>query len=272
MTVRKNPNGTSIGDPGVAEPPANGGGVYRHLLSMIVLLFIAVNLACWICPLLVLLLFKWLIPLSPVTTILNRLMSLVYQGAVGCHSLVLFRLLGIRLEVDGITKRYPGRFYLVTANHQSWSDIFILQHLFNGRAPVMKFLVKRELIYMPLVGLICWAYDFPFLRRRSLTKQGGAPDKGGAADAAALGASLSRFLHSSATIMNFAEGTRYTRKKPCVRNRRTAICCAHAPVVWPRSLRSWGNGWMPLWMSPWYMTTRPPPSGGLSGAESGASG
>jgi 1-acyl-sn-glycerol-3-phosphate acyltransferase len=211
MKGRTDPHDTSTCNRGADAAVLKDRG-YRHFIALAVLVFIAANLACWICPLLVLLLFKWMIPIPPVVQFLNRMMVVVYQGAVTCHSMVLFRLLGIRLKVDGIPNRFPGRFYLVTANHQSWSDIFILQHIFNRKAPILKFLVKRELVYMPLVGLICWAYDFPFLRRRSLKKPGRTPEKEDT-DAASLGASLSRFVHSSATVMNFAEGTRYAAEK-----------------------------------------------------------
>ena len=44
--------------------------------------------------------------------------------------------------------------YLVVCNHQSWVDILVLQHCLQGRAPFLKFFIKRQLIWVPLVGLV----------------------------------------------------------------------------------------------------------------------
>ena len=43
--------------------------------------------------------------------------------------------------------------YLIISNHGSWVDIFVLQHLFNRRIPLMKFFLKRELIWVPVMGI-----------------------------------------------------------------------------------------------------------------------
>lgn len=184
----------------------------HHVRAAAVFVFIVVNLSFWICPLMVLVLLKWLLPFSRVRQVIYRWMSWVYQSAVWCHDRVFFGLMGIRLEAEGLAEAYPGEFYLVTANHLSWSDIFLLQHLLNRRAPVMKFLVKRELIYLPLVGLICWAYDYPFLRRRSLRAENGAAGRKND-DTDNLSKALKRFMRSKASIVSFTEGTRYSASK-----------------------------------------------------------
>lgn len=192
--------------------PIPGNGWVRHVKAMAVLGFIVVNLSLWLCPLMVLVLLKWLIPAARFRRGVDGAMAWVYRSAVQCDSWVLFGLMDIRLEVEGMADRYTGDFYLVIANHQSWSDIFILQHLFNRKAPVLKFLVKKELIFMPLVGLICWAYDYPFLHRRSHKSD---PNSSGVSktDRETLNRSLGRFLGSTASIINFAEGTRYSPAK-----------------------------------------------------------
>jgi 1-acyl-sn-glycerol-3-phosphate acyltransferase len=55
--------------------------------------------------------------------------------------------------------------YLVVANHQTWSDILVLQDALVGRIPPLKFFVKRELLWLPMAGHCMWLLDFPFLRR-----------------------------------------------------------------------------------------------------------
>ena len=187
-------------------------GLCNHLTAVVILAFIILNLVFWICPLLVLVIFKWLLPFSGVHNAIYRVMSRIYHAAVRCDDWVLFRVLNVRLDVEGIIDTKPGEFYLVISNHQSWSDILILQHLLNRQAAVMKFLVKRELIYVPLVGLICWAYDYPFLNRRYSASKKSAYNEPNR-DTEALNRSLKRFMRSKAAIVNFVEGTRSTPTK-----------------------------------------------------------
>ena len=188
-----------------------------YLKGILPFLCIVANLCFWLVPLIFLTLLKSIIPARRFQDLLSWLMALVYRLAVWCDDPILFRIIGIRLEVEGIAKKYPYKFYLIVANHQSWNDILILQHLFNRKAPVLKFLVKRELIYLPSVGLICWAYDYPFLTRRSIrsfeSPQGRSPW-----DSRRLEKALDKFSRYPASVVNMAEGTRFTREKARTHN------------------------------------------------------
>lgn len=188
------------------------GNLWFHVRAALVLAYITCNLTFWIIPVVVLVVFKWLVPISSVQTGIYGMMAWIYRAAVQMDDWILFRVLKIQLDLTGFNQSYNGDFYLALANHQSWSDIFILQHLLNRKTPIIKFLVKKELIYLPVVGLICWAYDFPFLNRGKRTIK--TSDKFNRTnDSQTLNKSLARFLRSSATIMNFAEGTRYSPLK-----------------------------------------------------------
>ncbi len=37
----------------------------------------------------------------------------------------------------------------------------------HGHAPFGRFFLKKELIWVPIVGVVCWAMDFPFMKRHS---------------------------------------------------------------------------------------------------------
>jgi 1-acyl-sn-glycerol-3-phosphate acyltransferase len=139
-------------------------------------------------------------------------MAWLYYLAAWLDGILLFRIMGIRLETDGIERKYPGSFYLIIANHQTWADILIIQHLLNFKAPVLKFLTKRELIFLPIVGWICWAYDFPFLQRQSINHVNNLNQKR-RSDVQSLSSALHKFMRSSASIMNFVEGTRFSMNK-----------------------------------------------------------
>jgi 1-acyl-sn-glycerol-3-phosphate acyltransferase len=155
---------------------------------------------------------KIIIPINHIREIIITLMGWIYTLAVWCDDFLLMHMIDIKLDVKGLKKQYPEKFYIIIANHQSWNDIFILQHLFNRRAPLLKFLVKRELIFLPIVGLICWAYDYPFLRRHS-TKGQRANNEQQPKDAATLEKALHSFISYPASIINLVEGTRFSPVK-----------------------------------------------------------
>ena len=50
--------------------------------------------------------------------------------------------------------------YLCIANHQSWVDILAIQIAFSKKIPFVKFFPKKELIYIPVIGMAWWAMDF----------------------------------------------------------------------------------------------------------------
>ncbi len=176
------------------------------------LVYVTGNLCLWLVPLIVLAFLKIIIPFHKLQDAITALMVGIYRVAVWCDDFLFFQVMGITLDVSGMRNIYPNKFYIIIANHQSWNDIFILQHIFNWRAPVLKFLVKRELIYLPIVGLICLAYNYPFLKRSSVK---GRTEKDGNAsrDAAILERALIRFSRYPASVINLVEGTRFSPKK-----------------------------------------------------------
>ncbi len=112
----------------------------------------------------------------------------------------------IHWDVEGIDALNPRGWYLVSSNHLSWVDILVLQKVFLGHIPFLKFFLKRELIYVPVIGLAWWALDFPFMRRK-----GGI--KSGKTDLANTRKACERFKLVPTSVMNFLEGTRYTAHK-----------------------------------------------------------
>lgn len=69
--------------------------------------------------------------------------------------------------------------YLVTSNHQSWVDIMVLQYVLNRRIRPLKFFLKQELIWVPVIGLAWWALGFPFMKRYSKAYLEKHPEKKG---------------------------------------------------------------------------------------------
>ncbi len=108
-------------------------------------------------------------------------------------------------DVQGVDGLDPRGWYLVSSNHRSWVDILVLQYVFNRRIPMLKFFLKRELIWVPFIGLAWWALDFPFMQRR-----GGAS---GIRDLERARRACEKFSLVPTSVINFLEGTRATPAK-----------------------------------------------------------
>jgi 1-acyl-sn-glycerol-3-phosphate acyltransferase len=115
-------------------------------------------------------------------------------------------------DVQGIEGLDPHGWYLVNSNHQCAADIFVLQHLLNRRIPLLKFFIKQQLIWMPVMGLAWWALDFPFMRRHSPTYLKKHPEMR-ERDQEATRRACAKFALIPTSVTNFMEGTRLTPAK-----------------------------------------------------------
>lgn len=131
---------------------------------------------------------------------------------ISTNGVLLALFTRIRWQVNAADGLSPQRSYLVLCNHQSWVDILVLQQLFNRRIPFLRFFLKRELIYVPVLGLAWWALDYPFMRRYSRAELARRPELRGT-DVAATRRACERFRGVPVSVMNFVEGTRFTDRK-----------------------------------------------------------
>lgn len=118
----------------------------------------------------------------------------------------------IHWDVTGLEGLNPREWYLVIANHRSWADILILQKVFNRKIPFLKFFLKKELIWVPLMGIAWWALDFPFMKRYSGAFLKKFPHLKGK-DIEITRKACEKFRHIPVSVMNFIEGTRFTEEK-----------------------------------------------------------
>lgn len=189
------------------------------LRGLVVLTLLGLNtLACCV-PLFALALLRLALPLVAVRRRLDPLLNAVACAWVAGNSAWMRWTQPTVWDVSGLEGLSPQAWYLVVANHQSGVDIFVLQHLLNRRIPLLKFFLKRELLYVPVMGLAWWALDFPFMRRHSeealrrdpaLRRQ----------DLLAAQRACARFAHAPTSVMNFVEGTRFSAAKQAAQKGR----------------------------------------------------
>jgi len=185
-------------------PPVVRGAVAATLL--------AVNTLFWTTLLLSLALVKLILPLRPVRATIDRALNGIATLWVRCNSGWMRLTQRTRWDVAGFDHLAYRGWYMVNSNHQTWVDILVLQHLLNRRIPMLKFFLKRQLIYVPVIGLAWWALDFPFMHRHSDAYLRAHPDKR-FDDIEATRRACEKFALVPTSVTNFAEGTRFTRAK-----------------------------------------------------------
>ncbi|MGB5255717.1 MAG: acetyltransferase, partial [Woeseiaceae bacterium] len=101
--------------------------------------------------------------------------------------------------------------------HQTWVDILVMQYVFNRRIPFLKFFIKQQLIWFPLLGVAWWAMDMPFMKRYSASYLAKNPHMKGK-DLETTRRACEKFSATPTSVINFVEGTRFSEKKRVARN------------------------------------------------------
>ncbi len=186
--------------------------MWYKIRGTLALTFIALNLSFWIPSAIFVAMIKLLVPLKRVRSLCNSILTWIYILVVWIDDPILRHFVGIDIKVSGLEGVSRNNWYLIIANHQSWSDTLILQDTFNYKMPLLKFVVKQELLYVPLLGFICWAYDYPFVKRYSKSYLQQNPEKK-THDRKRLKKACQKLAIYPASILNFVEGTRFTPSK-----------------------------------------------------------
>ena len=175
-------------------------------------LLLATNTLLHVPPLLVVAVVKAILPLHAVRGVCDWALMAIAASWIGINTTLIRRFTATRLVFDVDARLQPDGHYLVLANHQTWVDIPVLQAALNRRVPLLRFFLKSQLFWVPLLGLAWWALDFPFMKRYSRQQLEKRPELAGR-DIAATRRACAKFMHIPVAVMNFVEGTRFTRAK-----------------------------------------------------------
>lgn len=153
-----------------------------------------------------------LIPYKPWQTHCTRCIDAIATFWSGINNFFIEHTQSINWEVSGLSTYDKHGWYLVTANHQSWLDIVVLHKLFNKKIPVLKFFIKDQLKWVPLLGFAWWAMGCPFMKRYPKQYLEKKPHKRHK-DFKSTKNSIALFKRSPTSIINFIEGTRFRQDK-----------------------------------------------------------
>ena len=96
---------------------------------------------------------KLILPVTAVRHVCDRALMGIAALWMDINTFWLDTVNPVRWDVTGIEGLDPQGWFLVASNHQTWVDILVLQRVFNRRIPMLKFFTKKELIYVPVIGL-----------------------------------------------------------------------------------------------------------------------
>jgi 1-acyl-sn-glycerol-3-phosphate acyltransferase len=182
------------------------------LVGVIAGFLLFINVLFWVSILYVFSIPKIFLTWPPLLRIINRILNWIGENWLSGNSGWMRLTQKTKWDVQGMEGlNYHGR-YLVVSNHQSWVDILVMQRLLNRRIPLLKFFIKRELIKVPLMGFAWWALDYPFLYRHSAEYLKEHPEQKGK-DYEATRKACEKFGTVPTSVMNFLEGTRFTKEK-----------------------------------------------------------
>lgn len=151
-------------------------------------------------------LVKLLVPVEAVRRGCDRVLNGLASGWVAFNSAWIGAVRPAVWDVSGVDGLHARGWYLVSSNHRSWVDILVLQRVLHGRIPFLKFFLKRELIWVPVIGLAWWALDFPFMKR-------GRGVDARHSDLRTTREACEKFRRIPTSVINFVEGTRFTPAK-----------------------------------------------------------
>ncbi|MFC5079136.1 putative acyltransferase YihG [Vibrio thalassae] len=184
-----------------------------YLLFIVSASLVIINTAFCSIPILGFGLLKFLLPIKPLqrlcTSLANRFMWL---WATCNHGIIHLVNRKLQWQVEGVDCLNKDGWYLMISNHLSWTDIVVLCSVFKDTIPMPKFFLKQQLLYVPFLGMACWALDMPFMKRYSREYLIRHPEKRGQ-DLATTRRSCAKFKDTPTTVVNYVEGTRFTAEK-----------------------------------------------------------
>lgn len=183
----------------------------KPLIGVVSFLMYILNTLFWAVPIMILAMLK-LPPVQLWRKWITILLDHCASAWISVNNFTTALFTRIRWDIKGLENLSVKDWYLVVANHQSWVDILVLQKIFNRKIPFLKFFLKKELMYVPVIGACWWALDFPFMKRYSAQFLAKHPHLKGK-DIETTRQACEKFRFKPVSVMNFLEGTRFTQFK-----------------------------------------------------------
>lgn len=183
----------------------------RLLTGILTTLLLLLNTVVMICPLMVFALLKLVLP-GRGRDYASAAVMWFAETWSEIDKAIFALCIPTQWDIRGVERLHKDTSYLAVSNHQTWVDIPALIESLNRRTPFFKFFLKKELIWVPLLGLAWWGLDYPFMKRYSKAFLDKHPELKGK-DLEITKAACELFKRQPVTVVNYLEGTRFTEAK-----------------------------------------------------------
>ena len=187
------------------------------MLYIMSLLLLAINTVVWAGLISLGGIIKLFVPFIAGRNILTKIMNQFMWAWATCNGGILSLLADIEWDIQGLENLDKRSWYLLISNHLSGLDIAVQTYVLRNHIPMLKFFLKRELMYVPFLGLGCWGLDMPFMSRTSPAKLKKQPKLKGK-DLIATRRACEKFKTMPTSIINYVEGSRFTEDKHARQN------------------------------------------------------
>jgi 1-acyl-sn-glycerol-3-phosphate acyltransferase len=146
--------------------------------------------------------------------ILKKRMDLIiwWWSANNARMIRLLKLTETQISWQNREQLSLEKWFLVICNHQSWTDIVLLQTHLHPVLPPLKFFTKEALIWVPFIGIAMKVLGFPYVKRATKAQIKANPNLR-TADRENTLAACEDFKNHPTSVLNFVEGTRRTEEK-----------------------------------------------------------
>lgn len=182
------------------------------LVGLITSLLVLLNTLIGMVPILIFSILKLVVPIRWFGEFCFESVRSIAATWISINILIFRYLTPTRWDIRGQHNLSRKESLLVISNHQSWVDIPALMAAIHGKAPFFTFFLKRELIWVPLLGLAWWALEYPFMRRHSKEQLEKNPQLRGQ-DLDITRKACDRLRGRPVSLVNYLEGTRFTPAK-----------------------------------------------------------
>lgn len=180
--------------------------------AIIAVLIYIINIPIWGAMVFVGGVLKYVVPMKSWQAFWTRFLYHIPRYWADGNALAMAFSMSTKWDVRGLENLCKEEWYLLIANHQSWADIIALYHVSRRTIPPLKFFIKKELLYLPIIGQACWLIDFPFMERHSKEALKKNPKLRGK-DTETTRKACQKFKKIPITLVSFLEGTRYRPEK-----------------------------------------------------------
>ena len=182
------------------------------LRGLFIFLLYCLNIIVMGIPFFILGIFKLLLPFKSLNPVVSYCAQELATLWITLNCFIIDTFHPVTLKISGPDIQGRNAWFLLIANHQSWVDILIIQRVFKRNIPLLKFFIKKELIWLPIAGVIWWALGYPLLSRHSksqIAKNPALKD----IDINKTMEACEKFNEYPTAVGSFVEGTRFTPEK-----------------------------------------------------------